>query len=164
MTISIFEQPWACSTTLEQLDLQGVFKLIPAPLAVATTGAFSATAGWQDRQARIDGFTVTRARLVTLERLKSLRLAAGGIGKEVLSGFAPTQQIEVLHLYGLQSSLADSLPWSDIKKHYPFLRQVYCGITGVIGKSLKDELTRLNVELLASSSIPDLAFENNFDD
>ncbi|KAG0372087.1 hypothetical protein BGX24_000756 [Mortierella sp. AD032] len=164
MTISIFEHPWACSKTLEQLDLQGIFKVIPAPLAVATTGAFSATAGWRDRQARIDGFAVTRARLVTLERLKSLRLAAGGIGKEVLSGFAPTQRIEVLHLYGLQSSLVDSLPWSDIKRCYPYLRQVYCGVTSVIGKSLKDELTRLNVELLASSSIPDLAFENNFDD
>ncbi|KAF9129444.1 hypothetical protein BGW39_004168 [Mortierella sp. 14UC] len=167
MTTAIFEHPWACSKTLEQLDLQGVFKLTPAPSEAATTTTprrYSVTALWQDRQARIDGFAVARSRLITLERLKNLRLAAGEIGKEVLGGFLPTQRIEILHLYGLQSSLVDRLPWSDIRTSYPYLRQVYCGVTGVIGTNFKDELKRLNVELLASSSIPDLAFENTFDD
>ncbi|KAG0061997.1 hypothetical protein BGZ89_011008 [Linnemannia elongata] len=113
----------------------------------------------------IDGFEITKARLVTLDRLKNLRLAAGGIGKEVLSGFSnPHQRIEVLHLYGLQSTQVDTLPWTAIRTCYPYLRQVYCGVIGVIRKSIRDELVRLNVELLASSSIPDLAFENNFDD
>ncbi|KAG0214254.1 hypothetical protein BGX33_002276 [Mortierella sp. NVP41] len=162
MTPAIFEQPWASRQTLEQLDLQGVFKAVTDP-SVATTD-FSVTAQWQDRQARIDGFALTKTRLMTLVRLKNLRLAAGGIGKEVLGGFGPSQRIEVLHLYGLQSTQVDSLPWSAIKTAYPYLRQVYCNVIGVMGKSLREELDRLNVELLASSSIPDLAFENNFDD
>ncbi|KAF9147917.1 hypothetical protein BG015_010370 [Linnemannia schmuckeri] len=168
MTPAIFEQPWASSRTIEQLDLQGVFKKVyldPSGAAgAATANNFSATAMWQDRQARIDGFAITKARVITLDRLKNLRLAAGGIGKEVLGGFAPSQRIEVLHLYGLQSTQVDTLPWTAIKTCYPYLKQVYCGVVGVIRKSIRDELVRLNVELLASSSIPDLAFENNFDD
>ncbi|KAF8948549.1 hypothetical protein BGZ47_004285 [Haplosporangium gracile] len=168
MTPAIFEQPWASSRTIEQLDLQGVFKkayLDPSGAAgAAIANNFSATAMWRDFQARIDGFAITKARLITLDRLKNLRLAAGGIGKEVLGGFAPSQRIEVLHLYGLQSTQVDTLPWTAIKTCYPYLRQVYCGVIGVIRKSIRDELIRLNVELLASSSIPDLAFENNFDD
>lgn len=168
MTTAIFEKPWACSKTIEQLDLQGVFKKVildPTSSIAATTNNFSAMAVWQDRQARIDGFAITKARLKTLDRLKNLRLAAGGIGKEVLGGFeTPSQRIEVLHLYGLQSTQADTLPWAAIKTCYPYLRQVYCGVIEVIRKSIREELTRLNVELLASSSIPDLAFENTFDD
>ncbi|KAG0316890.1 hypothetical protein BGZ97_006204, partial [Linnemannia gamsii] len=150
-----------------QLDLQGVFKkvILDPSSTAATTNNFSATAMWQDRQSRIDGFAITKARLRTLDRLKNLRLAAGGIGKEILGGFeAPSQRIEVLHLYGLQSTQVDTLPWTAIKTWYPSLRQVYCGVIGVFRKSIREELTRLNVELLASSSIPDLAFENNFDD
>ncbi|KAG0290431.1 hypothetical protein BGZ96_006091 [Linnemannia gamsii] len=168
MTTAIFEKPWACSKTIEQLDLQGVFKKItldPSSSIPATTNNFSAMAMWQERQARIDGFTITKARLKTLDRLKNLRLAAGGIGKEVLGGFeAPSQRVEVLHLYGLQSTQVDTLPWAAIKSCYPYLRQVFCGVIEVIRKSIREELTRLNIELLASSSIPDLAFENNFDD
>ncbi|KAF9544134.1 hypothetical protein EC957_012350 [Mortierella hygrophila] len=166
MTPAIFEKPWASSKTMEQLDLQGVFKkVILGPAGEAAANNFSITARWQDLQARIDGFAITKARLVTLDRLKNLRLAAGGIGKEVLSGFSnPRQRIEVLHLYGLQSTQVDTLPWTAIRTCYPHLRQVYCGVIGIIRKSIRDELTRLNIELLASSSIPDLAFENNFDD
>ncbi|KAG9073283.1 hypothetical protein KI688_001075 [Linnemannia hyalina] len=166
MTPAIFEKPWASSKTMEQLDLQGVFKkVILGPAGEAAANNFSITARWQDLQARIDGFAITKARLVTLDRLKNLRLAAGGIGKEVLSGFSsPRQRIEVLHLYGLQSTQVDTLPWTAIRTCYPHLRQVYCGVIGIIRKSIREELTRLNVELLASSSIPDLAFENNFDD
>ncbi|KAH7060297.1 hypothetical protein BKA57DRAFT_446841 [Linnemannia elongata] len=166
MTPAIFEKPWASSRTIEQLDLQGVFKkVILDPTGAAAANNFSAVAMWRDHQARIDGFEITKARLVTLDRLKNLRLAAGGIGKEVLSGFSnPHQRIEVLHLYGLQSTQVDTLPWTAIRTCYPYLRQVYCGVIGVIRKSIRDELVRLNVELLASSSIPDLAFENNFDD
>ncbi|KAF9137702.1 hypothetical protein BGX30_009981 [Mortierella sp. GBA39] len=166
MTPAIFEKPWASSKTMEQLDLQGVFKkVILGPAGEAAANNFSITARWQDLQARIDGFAITKARLVTLDRLKNLRLAAGGIGKEVLSGFSnPRQRIEVLHLYGLQSTQVDTLPWTAIRTCYPHLKQVYCGVIGIIRKSIRDELTRLNVELLASSSIPDLAFENNFDD
>lgn len=166
MTPAIFEKPWASSRTIEQLDLHGVFKkVILDPAGATAANNSSATAMWQDRQARIDGFAITKARLATLDRLKSVRLAAEGIGKEVLSGFSnPHQRIEVLHLFGLQSTQADTLPWAAIKTCYPYLRQIHCGVTGVVRRSIRDEMARLNVELLASSSIPDLAFENNFDD
>ncbi|KAF9920635.1 hypothetical protein FBU30_009500 [Linnemannia zychae] len=163
LTPTIFEQPWASCKTLEQLDLQGVFRVQPNdPITAASN--FSATTRWQDQKARIDGFMLTKSRLLTLERLRNLRLAAGGIGKEVLGGFSALQQIEVLHLYGLQSTQFDSLPWGDIKKYYPFLRQIYCDVMGVVNKGLRHELIQMNIELLSSSSIPDLAFENNFDD
>ncbi|KAG0302914.1 hypothetical protein BGZ98_007130 [Dissophora globulifera] len=184
MTSAIFEEPWACQKTLEQLDLQGVFKHVVAldtPSGMtgaagnrgdggstvsngtnhANVGEFSATKLWRDRQARIEAFRTTRRRLMTLSRLKNLRLFAGGIGKQVLEGFGKEQRIEVLHLYGLQSTYVDELPWAEIRTQYPYLNQVYCGTTT---KGIKEELARLNVELLTSSTIPDLAFENNFDD
>ncbi|KAF9359575.1 hypothetical protein BGX26_012019 [Mortierella sp. AD094] len=101
---------------------------------------------------------------MTLSRLKNLRLAAGEIGKQVLEGFGHQQKIEVLHLYGLQSSQVDQLPWSSIRAHYPYLKQIYCGVIGVLKQDVKDELARVNIELLTTSTIPDLAFENNFDD
>ncbi|KAI7822013.1 hypothetical protein BC939DRAFT_195758 [Gamsiella multidivaricata] len=196
MTPTIFEEPWACRWTLEQLDLQGVFKMaVDSPASGdgdsnwnttmggsnsgsnsnsnsntsnissnVSMGDFSATRVWRDRQARIDAFEKTRLRLITLSNLKNLRLSAAGIGKEVLEGFGQHQRIEVLHLYGLQSTQVDTLPWTEIRTRYPFLRQVYCGVIGVLTKGIQDKLARLHVELLASSSIPDLAFENNFDD
>ncbi|KAF9114096.1 hypothetical protein BGX27_000149 [Mortierella sp. AM989] len=173
MTTNIFEQPWACHGTLEQLDLQGVFKLfVPDTPSEDTNNSshnnvgmseFSAMKAWRDRQAKISAFEATRFRLKTLSRLKNLRLAVGEIGKEVLEGFGPQQQIEVLHLYGLQSSQVDKLPWGSIRARYPFLKQIYCGVIGVLKQEVKNELSRLNIELLASSTIPDLAFENNFD-
>ncbi|KAF9437473.1 hypothetical protein BGZ76_000623 [Entomortierella beljakovae] len=165
-TTSIFDQPWACHGTLEQLDLQGAFKS-SAPEAHPddiNVRRYSVTMAWRDRQAKIDAFQVTKSRLKTLSRLKNLRLSAGEIGKEVLEGFGPEQKIEVLHLYGLSSSQADSLPWKSIRTNYPYLKQLYCGVIGVLKKDIKDELFRLNIELLSTSSIPDLAFENSFDD
>ncbi|KAF8929050.1 hypothetical protein BGZ58_009192 [Dissophora ornata] len=174
MTPAIFEEPWACHQTLTQLDLQGVFKSAIENGAAGSgdgTGVdnvsmsdFSATRVWRDRQARIEAFGATRLRLMTLSSLRNLRLSAGGIGKEVLEGFGLHQRIEALHLYGLQSTDVDKLPWTAIREHYPFLKQVYCGVNGVMTKGIKDDLAQLNIELLTSSSIPDLAFENNFDD
>ncbi|KAI1316546.1 hypothetical protein EDD11_009885 [Mortierella claussenii] len=179
MSTNIFEQDWACQDKLEQLDLQGVFKLYVqssegearngTPCRVGdqgnmNMGDFSATRVWRDRQARLDAFEATRHRLMTLSSLRNLRLSAGGIGKEVLAGFGLEQRIEVLHLYGLQSNQVHTLQWSTIKSRYPFLKQIYCGVIGVMKQDIKDDLSRLNVELLTSSSIPDLAFENNFDD
>ncbi|KAF9205053.1 hypothetical protein BGZ49_004529 [Haplosporangium sp. Z 27] len=167
MTTNIFKQPWACHETLEQLDLQGVFKLFVADTQSQNDNAdlseFSAMRAWRDRQARIKAFEATRLRIKTLSRLKKLRLAAGDIGRQILEGFGLQQKIEVLHLYGLQSSQVDLLPWSSIRAHYPYLKQIYCGVIGALKQSVKDELSRLHIELLTTSSIPDLAFENNFD-
>ncbi|KAF9898017.1 hypothetical protein BX616_004605 [Lobosporangium transversale] len=175
MSTEIFEEPWACEQTLEQLDLQAVFKLfVQRPEnddgnnnsgnANVKLSDFSATRVWRDRQARIDAFEMTRRRLMTLSNLRNLRLFAGGIGEQVLNGFGVHQRIEVLHLYGLQSTIIHSLPWSQIRMRYPYLKQFYCGVIGTKDHFIRDELERLNVELLTSSSIPDLAFENNFDD
>ncbi|KAF9963157.1 hypothetical protein BGZ65_005510 [Modicella reniformis] len=183
MTTNIFEDSWACQRTLEQLDLQAVFKLFGEDTPSTANGEGSSNSNgnnnvdssaetwgnlqvrtWRDTMARVEAFGVTRFRLMTLLNLRNLRLSASGIGKEVLGGFGQDQRIEVLHLYGLQSTQIDSLPWKEVKMRYPFLKQIYCATVSSMKKSIKDDLAGLNVELLASSSMPDLAFKNDFDD
>ncbi|KAG0246326.1 hypothetical protein BGX31_002937 [Mortierella sp. GBA43] len=176
MSTKIFESPWGCQKTLENLDLQPVFKLFSndtpsAPENNVESSGNGSSIGewgnlevrkWRESKAKLDAFSIIRHRLMTLSSLKNLRLSASGIERQVLGGFGQDQQIQVLHLYGLRSALIDTLPWKDIKTQYPYLKQIYCTLAGNM-KSIKDELARLNIELL-TSSIPDLAFENNFDD
>jgi len=187
MSTKIFDEPWACQDTLEYLDLQTVFKLFidETPTIINSDGignnnnpstnvddASSSmmswknlkVRAWREIQSRIDAFGLTRRRLMTLSKLRTLRIYASGIGKEVLEGFGQDQQIQILYLYGLQSTQVDQLPWSQIRKRYPYLKQIHCPVLGDMKKDIKEELARRNIELFPSSSTPDLAFENNFDD
>ncbi|KAG0200035.1 hypothetical protein BGX28_006794 [Mortierella sp. GBA30] len=183
MTFGIFLDPWACHQTLEHLDLQGVFKRFVRNRSLMNTTSMappgdnsnsisvplpssssSSSSDAVDVQARIDAFSIMKTRIMMLGQLRNLRLSAAGIGNEVLEGFGQELRIEILRIYGLQSTEVYGLNWEAIKRGYPHLKQVCCGVIGVMKEELYQSLACFNVELSEASSIPELAFENSFDD
>ncbi|CAO3570774.1 unnamed protein product [Mortierella alpina] len=152
MTLAVFSKPWACCSTLEFLELYGHFS---RPQRCEDVSA--------NPLRKPDPFTTLKSRIMTLSRLKELRLSATDIGKDLLEGFGETLRIERLGLYDMEKSETFSLEWATLPMRFPHLKKLLCVFWCQQGH-FRNLLAPFNIEVCRAYKIPKLASDNDFDE
>ncbi|KAF9954383.1 hypothetical protein BGZ70_010586 [Mortierella alpina] len=110
-----------------------------------------------------DPFVNLRTRIMTLSRLRELRLSATDMGKNLLEGFGDDLRIERLGLYDMLQSETFSLEWATLPMRFPHLKKLFC-VFWCKQEHFRALLAPINVEVSRSNRLPKLASDNDFDE